>query len=164
MPDIKVEWMETRFTKQIIAIEEAVSQWFAWTPEDFDRELPEKNVVGMVAKEGARILGFYICRTYMNKIVLLKFAVDPKLSPPLAYKAGVTMLDSLKQRRPHIYYMIRETELQEQKFFAEQGFRAIQVHREGFPDSSEDGFVFHFTKENVVINTEQSKEAVDLGT
>ncbi|MGC8639798.1 MAG: GNAT family N-acetyltransferase, partial [Isosphaeraceae bacterium] len=60
------------------------------------------------------------------------------------------------QRRNRIALCVRETNLPSQFFFRTVGFRAVEVLREHFPDTGEDGYTMLYHLDESVIESPPS--------
>ena len=78
---------------------------------------------------------------------LLNFAVAPEVHGTGVGSAMVERLfDKLsQQRRSSIELEIRESNLKAQKFFSGRGFKAVQVLRRHYEETSEDAYLFRYS-------------------
>ncbi len=142
---VHIRWMIRRDMPEVLAIEHAGFE-FPWCEEDFLRVLRQRNCIGMVAELGERVVGFMIYELHKSKLNILDFAVHPEYR-----RQGVAaqMVDKLvgklsSHRRTRIVLHVRETNLAAQVFFRTQGFKATEVVREHFGDTSEDAYLLNY--------------------
>jgi ribosomal-protein-alanine N-acetyltransferase len=138
---VHIRWMIRRDMPEVLAIEHASFE-FPWCEEEFLRVLRQRNCIGMVAECGERIVGFMIYELHRNRIHVLDFATHPDFR---RHGVGRQMVAKLvgklsTQRRNRIVLCVRETNLPAQLFFRVVGFRAMEVIREHFQDTGEDGY------------------------
>lgn len=117
-----------------------------WTQNDFLSALRERNIIGMVAKHGHKIVGFMVYELQKKELRLLNFAVDPKHQRK---QVGTQMIARLadklsEQRRKKIVAEIRESNLPAQLFFSAVNFRATTVIHGWFEDTNEDAYLMEF--------------------
>lgn len=142
---VHIRWMIRRDMPEVLATE-AESFEFPWLEDDFIRCLRQRNCIGMVAEHGDRVVGFMIYELHRTRIHLLNFAVSA------AYRrrgVGSQMLAKLvaklsSQRRSRIILEVRETNLDAQLFFRENGFRAVSVLRSYYADTPEDAYLMQY--------------------
>lgn len=144
---INIRWMIRRDMTEVIQIE-ADSYEFPWSADDFVRCLRQRNVVGMVAEVDERVVGFMVYELHKNRIHLLDLSVSPDYRRRGVGSAMVRKLVSKLStaKRSMIMLEIRETNLAAQLFFRDQGFKAISVLRNFFPDDcpGEDAYLMQF--------------------
>jgi ribosomal-protein-alanine N-acetyltransferase len=138
---VHIRWMIRRDMPEVLAIEHASFE-FPWCEEEFLRVLRQRNCIGMVAECGERIVGFMIYELHRNRIHVLDFATHPDFRRHGVGRQMVTKLVGKlsTQRRNRIVLCVRETNLPAQLFFRVVGFRAMEVIREHFQDTGEDGY------------------------
>jgi len=110
------------------------------------RCLRQRNCIGMVAEQGEKVVGFMIYELHKNKLHILNFAVHPACR---RFGVGAQMVAKLisklsSHRRTRITLEVRETNLDAQLFFREQGFRAQRVLRSFYDDSGEDAYLLQY--------------------
>lgn len=140
-----VRWMIRRDMPEVLDIENESFE-FPWQEEDFIRCLRQRNVIGMVAEQEDRVVGFMIYELHKSKLHLLNFAVA---KPNRRKGVGRQMIQKLvgklsTQRRTRIVLEVRETNLAAQLFFQKCTFRAVTVLRDFYEDSPEDAYVMQF--------------------
>jgi [ribosomal protein S18]-alanine N-acetyltransferase len=142
---VHVRWMIRRDMPEVLAAE-ADSFEFPWLEDDFIRCLRQRNCIGMVAEHEDRVVGFMIYELHKTRIHVLNFAVVK------AYRhcgVGSQMIAKLiaklsVQRRSRIVLEVRETNLDAQLFFRENGFRAVSVLRGYYADTPEDAYLMQY--------------------
>jgi len=149
---VHIRWMIRRDMPEVLAIEHAGFD-FPWCEDEFLRVLRQRNCIGMVAELGERVVGFMIYELHKSKLHLLDFAVHPEFR-----RQGVAaqMVEKLagklsSHRRIRIVLHLRETNLAGQVFFRTQGFRATEVVREHFADTTEDAYLMSYLFDEVAI-------------
>ena len=149
---VHIRWMIRRDMPEVLAIEHAGFD-FPWSEEEFLRVLRQRNCIGMVAELGERVVGFMIYELHKSKLNILDFAVHPEFR-----RQGVAaqMVEKLagklsSHRRTRIILHVRETNLPAQVFFRAQGFKATEVVREHFADTSEDAYLLNYLFDETAV-------------
>lgn len=100
----------------------------------------------MVAEHEGRVVGFMIYELHRTRIHVINFAVGG-----LYQRLGVgsQMIAKLiakltVQRRSRIVLEVRETNLDAQLFFRENGFRAVSVLHKFYDDTPEDAYLMQY--------------------
>lgn len=142
---VHIRWMIRRDMSEVLDIEKGSFE-FPWSEEDFIRCLRQRNCIGMVAEYDERVVGFMIYELHKNRLHILNFSVQPELR---RRGVGTAMINKLvgklsNQRRNRILLEIRETNLEAQLFFRDAGFRAINVLRDFYDDSTEDAYLMQY--------------------
>jgi ribosomal-protein-alanine N-acetyltransferase len=142
---IQIRWLIRRDMHDVLTIERA-SFDHPWTEEDFLCCLRQRNCIGMVAEHDHRIIGFMIYELHKSKLRVLNFATIPDMR---RQGVGAQMIRRLvdklsQQRRSEIMIEVRETNLDAQFFFRNQGFRAVCVLRSHYDDTYEDAYVMQY--------------------
>lgn len=144
---VNIRWMISRDMAEVHRIEEE-SYEFPWSDDDFTRCLRQRFVVGMVAEVQDRPVGFMVYELHKNRIDLLNLSVSPDCR---RQGVGATLVRKLVSKlstgkRSMIMLEIRETNLSAQLFFREQGFKAISLLRNFYPDDcpGEDAYLMQF--------------------
>jgi ribosomal-protein-alanine N-acetyltransferase len=119
---------------------------FPWSEEDFIRCLRQRNCIGMVAEHDEHVAGFMIYELHRNRLHMLNFAVASEFR---RRGVGDQMVQKLigklsSQRRNKILLEVRETNLGAQLFFRRLGFRAVQVLRDFYDDTTEDAYLMQY--------------------
>ena len=142
---VHIRWMIRRDMPEVLGIENASFE-FPWSEEDFIRCLRQRNCIGMVAEFDDRVVGFMIYELHKNRLHILNFSVEEEFR---RRRVGSQMIEKLvsklsQQRRNRIMLEVRETNLQAQLFFRQNGFRAISVLRDFYDDSTEDAYLMQY--------------------
>lgn len=143
MTDAHIRWMIRRDMPSVLDIEEKSFE-FHWCEEEFIRCLCQRTCIGMVAElPDETIAGFMIYELHKNRIHLLNLAVHPSFR---RLGVGLAIIDKLvsklsKDRRNRIMLEVRESNLPAQLFLKSSGFRAVQILRDFYDDTTEDAFV-----------------------
>lgn len=127
---VHVRWMIRRDHAEVLRIEE-VSFSHPWTEEDFLHCLRDRKTISMVAQINGYVRAYMVYELHRYHLNLLNFAVDP------AYRrqgVGQQMILHLKAklspyRRTWLSVKVRETNLDAQLFFRDQGFKAVGLLR-----------------------------------
>ncbi|NLG06923.1 ribosomal protein S18-alanine N-acetyltransferase [Candidatus Peribacteria bacterium] len=119
---------------------------FPWLEDDFIRCLRQRNCIGMCAEYEDRVVGFMIYELHKTRIYLLNLAVAEQMR---RRGVGSQMIAKLiaklsQQRRNRLLTEVRETNLDAQIFFRENGFRAISVLRGFYEDTPEDAYLMQY--------------------
>lgn len=142
---VHIRWMIRRDMTEVLDIETASFE-FPWLEEDFIRCLRQRNCIGMVAEHENQVVGFMVYELNKNRIHILNFAVAPEAR---RLNVGTQMLDKLvgklsTSRRNRVILEVRETNLDAQLFFRENGFRAVSVLRDYYEDTTEDAYLMQY--------------------
>jgi ribosomal-protein-alanine N-acetyltransferase len=142
---VHIRWMIRRDMPEVLAIEHN-NQNYPWSEEKFLKCLRQRNVIGMVAEHGEKILGFMIYRLHKDRLTVCNFAIEPTHS---RQGIGTQMINKLKgklflQRRNMVRFYVRETNLAAQLFLRSQGYVALETFREYFDDTREDAYKMEF--------------------
>ena len=142
---LHIRWMIRRDMAEVLEIE-GESFEFPWSEDEFIRCLRGRNCIGMVADHDDKVVGFMIYELHKTRLHVLNFAVSAA-----ARRQGVgnRMIAKLvgklsAQRRTRIVLEVRETNLDAQLFFRSQGFRAVNVLRDFYEDTTEDAYLMQF--------------------
>ena len=164
---VHIRWMIRRDMPEVLAIEHASFE-FPWCEEEFLRVLRQRNCIGMVAECGERVVGFMIYELHRNRIHVLDFATHPEFRRHGVGRQMVTKLVGKlsTQRRNRIVLCVRETNLPAQLFFRVVGFRAMEVIREHFQDTGEDGYgmLYHLDESIFDERVPSNRIAKQLGS
>lgn len=147
---LHIRWMIRRDMAEVLDIEQESFE-FPWSEDEFIRCLRQRNCIGMVAdiaddKGDDRVVGFMVYELHKTRLHVLNFAVAR------AYRRlgiGARMVAKLvgklsQQRRTRIMLEVRETNLAAQLFFRSQGFRAVNVLRDFYEDTTEDAYLMQY--------------------
>ncbi len=154
---VHIRWMIRRDMPEVLQIERESFE-FPWVDADFVRCLRQRNCIGMVAEHEGRVVGFMIYELHRTRIHVLNFAVA-RMYQRLG--VGSQMVAKLiakltVQRRSRIALEIRETNLDAQLFFRENGFRAVSILHEYYDDTPEDAYLMQYryrTERPAVVET-----------
>ncbi len=142
---VQIRWMIRRDMPEVLQIERQSFE-FPWVDDDFIRCLRQRNCIGMVAEHEGRVVGFMIYELHRTRIHVINFAVGG-----LYQRLGVgsQMIAKLiakltVQRRSRIVLEVRETNLDAQLFFRENGFRAVSVLHKFYDDTPEDAYLMQY--------------------
>lgn len=142
---VHIRWMIRRDMEEVLAIE-AESFEIPWNEDEFIRCLRNRNVICMVAEANELVIGYMIYELHKHALTILNFAVDPKTR---RRAVGRQMVEKLTgklspMRRNKISLVTRESNVAAQMFFHACGFRAIDVLRNHYEASDEDGYLFAY--------------------
>jgi len=140
--ELHIRWMIRRDMPAVLDIEKRSFEFY-WTEDEFIRCTRQRNCIGMVAEVNDEVVGFMIYELHKNRLHLLNFAVNPNMR---RFAIGYTMMNKLagklsKDRRNRIMTEVRESNLSAQLFLKSIGFRAVQILRDFYEDTTEDAFV-----------------------
>lgn len=143
---VHIRWLIRRDMLEVLEID-GLSFADSWIEDHFLRLLRERNVIGMVAERGDRVVGFMVYKlgTKFGRkhIELLRLAVHP------AYRnRGVgrqlvrKLIDKLTESRRLLLIPVRETNVAAQCWLRALGIRAEIVLPGHFADTNEDAYSF----------------------
>lgn len=154
----RISWMIRADMDAVLEIEKNSFE-FPWTEEEFIRCLRQRQVIGLVVREGNEVEGFCIYELHERRIHLLSMAVDPNHR-----RRGVAgeMIQKLTgklshDRRNRIVLEIRESNLAAQLCFRKHGFRATGLLKDFYEDSPEDAYLFQY-REAAAVQAEPTKK------
>lgn len=141
-----IQWIESKYFNQVLALEELDCKWLAWNELDLERELHERNVVGRVVLEGdSQVVGYSIYEVYPKRIIIRKLVGIHDLV--LKY-----LLDDLLQRkRARVYFLVSDTRLDVQVCLRSAGFRAIKVVENDELALDEYSYVFEYVSVSALV-------------
>lgn len=144
--DVQIRWLIRRDMPEVLDIEQESFE-FAWTEEDFLCCLRQRNCIGMVAEHNHRIVGFMIYELHRDKLQILNFAVGSSYRRrSVGQQMVLRLVDRLsQQRRKEICLEVRERNLPAQQFFKSQEFKAVDVLRGHYDDTSEDAYLMRYS-------------------
>lgn len=148
---IHIRWMIRRDMRDVLGIESSSFE-FPWSEEDFVQCLRQRNCIGMVAEHDEAVVGFMIYELHKTRLHVINFAVHPAFR---RRGVGSQMLNKLiaklsVQRRSKILLEVRETNLDAQLFFRDNGFRAVAVLRDFYDDTAEDAYLMQHTHQPTI--------------
>lgn len=163
LPDtarLQIRWMIRRDMAEVLDIENENFE-FPWSEDEFIRCLRQRNCIGMVADLDDRVVGFMIYELHKTRLHVLNFAVARDWQ---RHGLGSRMMQKLaaklsSQRRTRITLEVRETNLAAQVFFRAQGFRAVNVLRDFYEDTTEDAYLMQYRHRPTAAETAASDEA-----
>lgn len=143
---MQVRWMIRRDMPEVLDIETACFNRFAWTEEDFLTCLRQRNAIGMVAEENDRIIGFMLYELLKHQLHVVNFAVSPRQQ-----RRGVGTLMFAKlinklhvNRRSEIRFEVRESNDAMQLFLRACGAVCERTIRNFCVDTGEDAYQFFY--------------------
>ena len=161
-PPVYCRWMVLKDFPAVLEIERMCFE-FQWSEEDFRRCLAQRSVIGMVAeipqqtrkraawggsitRETPVVAGYAVYRLRETHLVLMNMAVLPAVQ---RRGIGSAMIRKLKaklstQRRTSIVTDVRDSNLDAQLFMRASEFRAVEVIRDAYEDTTEDAIVFRY--------------------
>ncbi len=145
---VQIRWLIRRDMSDVLRIEQDCFE-FAWSEDDFLGCLRQRNCIGMVAECDQHIVGFMIYELHKSRLSVLNFAVSPECR---RLGVGTQMVQKLvdklsQQRRNEILLEVRETNLGAQLFFRQHGFRAVNILRGHYDDTTEDAYIMRYRLE-----------------
>ena len=142
---IHIRWMIRRDMPEVLEIENRSFE-FPWFEEDFVRCLRQRNCIGMVGEYEENVVGFMIYELHKTRLHILNFAVHPdfRRSQVGGQMVGKLVSKLSYERRTRITLEVRETNLDAQLFFRNQGFRATTVLRNFYDDTPEDAYFMQY--------------------
>ena len=125
---IEIRWMIRSDMAAVMRIEQ-VSFSHPWDEATFIQCLRTKNVIGMVAEQGGRVVGYMLYELHAKRLHVLNFAVA---KASRRQGIGTAMVAKLRSKLPlsernRIMLEVSEVNLGGQLFFKSQGFRAVAV-------------------------------------
>jgi ribosomal-protein-alanine N-acetyltransferase len=142
---LHIRWMIRRDMAEVLEIENESFE-FPWSEEEFIRCLRQRNCIGMVADCDDKVVGFMVYELHKTRLHILNFAVGRDCRRKgIGRKMASKLVGKLSaQRRTRIVLEVRETNLDAQIFFRSQGFRAVNVLRDFYEDTTEDAYLMQF--------------------
>ena len=142
---LHIRWMIRRDMAEVLEIENESFE-FPWSEEEFIRCLRQRNCIGMVADCDDKVVGFMVYELHKTRLHILNFAVARSWRRRgIGRKMAGKLVGKLSsQRRTRIVLEVRETNLDAQIFFRAQGFRAVNVLRDFYEDTTEDAYLMQF--------------------
>jgi len=143
-----IKWTMRKDLPQMISIEGFCFE-FPWDEQIFVEYLRKRNIIGMCYKDNEIVKGFIIYCLQKNHLEILSLAVHPNYQ---RQGIGKALLDKIVskidgERRRFISLNIRETNMGGLKFFAKYGFKAVELVRDFYDDTSEDSIVMELRNE-----------------
>lgn len=147
--DVQIRWQVRRDLPQVLEIERESFET-PWTDDDFESCTRQRNVIGNVAENNHRIVGFMVYQLHKARLEILNFAVASEFRRREVGKQMIQRLvDKLsQQRRTEIRVAIRESNLPAQQFLRAMSFRAAAVDRKHYEDTGEAAYHFVYRAKN----------------
>lgn len=135
---VHVRWMVRRDIPENIEIDQSGG---FWAEEDFLRHLRQRNMIGMVAEIGEKVVGFMVYALEKYHLEIMNFCVHPSFR---LQNVGTQMIDRLlsklsSHRRTRLKWTVRERSTGLLLFLRRMKFLAMDIRRQHFDD--EDGIV-----------------------
>ena len=142
---LHIRWMIRRDMADVLEIENENFE-FPWSEDEFIRCLRQRNCIGMVADQDDEVVGFMVYELHKTRLHVLNFAVS---RGHCRKGIGRRMVQKLvgklsQQRRTRLVLEVRETNLAAQLFFRSLGFRAVNVLKDYYDDTTEDAYVMQY--------------------
>lgn len=143
MIDVDIRWLIRRDINEVLDIERDNFGEHAWTEDNFKATLLQRNIIGMVAENNDRVLGFMVYELFPARLNVLNFAVDVECQRQGVGRAmAKKLIGKLHQeRRVSITLTVRDRNLGAQLFWKAMGFQATEVFR-GYYENGEDAYLF----------------------
>lgn len=139
-----IRWLIRKDLPSVMKIE-SDSFEFSWTEDDFISALRQRNVIGMVVEHLDVVIGYMVYELRPKSIALWSLAVHPEFRRRGVGKTLIQKLQSkLKTGRNSIVLEVRESNTDAHLFLRDQGFFAVGVLREFYPETREDAYLFRF--------------------
>lgn len=143
---VHIRWWIRRDMPETLAIDELANEWEAQSEEELLSKLRQRNVIGMVAEKGDKIVGFMIYELHKGHLFIDSFCVHPDWQ---RQDVGTQMIDKLKSklsshRRTHIQIIVKDTKLGTHLFLRSMGFKAIEVMRNHYEIDDADAYLFEY--------------------
>lgn len=129
--DVGIRWLVNHDHPEVLAIEHQTAE-SPWDGEAMNEVLRGRNVIGMVAHDQDRIVGFMIYEMEPTRINVLRFAVDE-----FARRLGVgtVMMDKLKRKldpvkRQSLWFDVPDTNTVAHLFLRANGLTATMQRAE----------------------------------
>ena len=115
-----------------------------WSEKDLLRSLNRENALGFVAFYGERLAGYAILQiapTKPGKLVNIAVSPSKRRLGIGTQLVGRVLEESTTLQMPRLSLTLRETSLEAQLFFRAQQFKAVEILRNFFSETGEDGYV-----------------------
>lgn len=145
---VKCSWLTRGDIPAVIDIEEECFE-FPWRMDELVNMLRHRSIIGMVAEVNAEVVGFMVYELHPYHLHLLNFAVRPDL---WRKGIGTQMMQKLTHelgctKRQKIITEVRDANLRAHLFLKACGFWATDVLHDFYDESTEDAYVFEYTKQ-----------------
>lgn len=142
---INVRWFE--FDKDLETLTAIDAKAFEeyWSQHEFSRRLKEKSVTCLIAEYENETIGFLVYELFLHRFSVVRIGVVPSYRRKgVGSRLLKELKDKLTNKRGLISAEVRETNLPVQLFLSSQGYKAVEVLHDYYPDSGEDSYVFHY--------------------
>jgi len=142
---LHVRWMIRRDMADVLEIENESFE-FPWSEDEFVRCLRQRNCIGMVADQDDEVVGFMVYELHKTRLHVLNFAVSRQhCRKGIGRRMVQKLMGKLsQQRRTRLVLEVRETNLAAQLFFRSLGFRAVNVLKDYYDDTTEDAYLMQY--------------------
>jgi [ribosomal protein S18]-alanine N-acetyltransferase len=148
---VQIRWLIRRDYPEVLAIER-VSFENPWTEKELLHYMLRRNVIGMVCELREQVIGYMIYELEKTRLDVTNFAVHPEwrfrgIGRQMVQKL-ISKLSS--HRRTSLRVTVGEWNTAAHLFFRSQGFTAVLVERNHFPDTDQDAyrFVYRLTEDS----------------
>jgi len=150
-----IRWLIRRDMPEVLQIERT-SFDAPWCQEVFDEQLRRRRVIGMVAEQKDRVVGYVLYEIHREHIEIINLAVSTE-----SRRQGIggelvsKVLGKLRPYRDLIIVRVLDRNLPGQLLFRHRGFRCNRIETQFFSDDS-DAYVFRYRKDfnsEISINT-----------
>lgn len=148
---ITIRWMQTKDLDSVTSIELKNNEFYI-TKEELISLLRKRSIVAIAAiyneKEiDEKVVGFIVYEVMNRRIQILDMSVHYQYQ---LKGIGTALIQALKdklsfKKRTKLSVEVRETNLGLQLFLQKNGFLAVEVLKDYFPDTHEDAFIMTFT-------------------
>jgi ribosomal-protein-alanine N-acetyltransferase len=143
---VHVRWVIATDLPAVLRIE-AESFPDPWDLDDFTRCLKQRNIIGMVAESGDRVVGYVLYELLRDDLHVLNIAVDQRYRRT---GVGTQLVEKLEEkvfvnRRSGLVADVHERNLTAQLFFRASGFRCVAVERGLYDDGAADAYRFEMS-------------------
>jgi len=149
-----IRWMIRRDMPEVLDIEDNSFE-YPWSEEDFVNCLRQRNCIPMISESNKNIInGYMIYELHKKRLHILNFAVDQEYR---RRGIGTQMITKLQgklshQKRTRLLIEVRERNLPMLKFLKSQGFRATNVLRDFYEDTTEDAYLMEYKHRSLEYN------------
>lgn len=117
-----------------------------WKSDEFEEFLRDRKTQAIVAEDAALLVGYCLWRRERSAYELVGIAVRPtSRRQGIATRLLETAKAELTKRRPVLYGLVSESNLEAQLFLRSQGFLATEVIRSPYGGyNQEDGYLMKY--------------------
>jgi [ribosomal protein S18]-alanine N-acetyltransferase len=156
---VHIRWQIRRDLPECLAIEAHSPS--PWTEDVFLAHLRQRNIIGMVAEYGDRVVGHMMYALQSDRLDLLSFGVHPDyrrrgVGEQMVFKL-VGKLSS--HRRTHIDAAVRESNTPMHLFLRACDFWCHRIARGFYLDTDESAYLFRYTLDGVEVADAEEAEA-----